>query len=382
MEKIKGFRNCNILTPKGFVKTSLIINDGKISSIGKDEEGLLELDDNLFVVPGFIDEHIHGAMGSDAMDGTTKDLSNIACALAKEGTTAFCATTMTQSKENIKKALSAVDEYIKEDHKEGAKVLGVHLEGPFISKDFVGAQPIEHVQKPLVETFKEYEKASGNNIKIVTLAPEVEGALDLIKYLDSKKIVPSIGHTNAKYQECLEAIKAGAKCVTHTYNAQKGVHHRDIGVAGSAMLQDELNCECICDGIHVSPAAIKLLNKNKPDTKFTLITDAMRAKHMPDGISELGGQTVIVKDGEARLENGTLVGSVLKMNVAVKNVCKFLDKKLEEVVLYATKNPALNLGVYDQMGSIEKGKFANFAIVDKDVNVYLTVREGNVIYKK
>lgn len=382
MEKIKGFRNCNILTPKGFVKTSLIINDGKISSIGKDEEGLLELDDNLFVVPGFIDEHIHGAMGSDAMDGTTKDLSNIACALAKEGTTAFCATTMTQSKENIKKALSAVDEYIKEDHKEGAKVLGVHLEGPFISKDFVGAQPIEHVQKPLVETFKEYEKASGNNIKIVTLAPEVEGALDLIKYLDSKKIVPSIGHTNAKYQECLEAIKAGAKCVTHTYNAQKGVHHRDIGVAGSAMLQDELNCECICDGIHVSPAAIKLLNKNKPETKFTLITDAMRAKHMPDGISELGGQTVIVKDGEARLENGTLAGSVLKMNVAVKNVCKFLDKKLEEVVLYATKNPALNLGVYDQMGSIEKWKLANFAIVDKDVNVYLTVREGNVIYKK
>ena len=115
------------MTPKGFVKTSLIINDGKIYSIGKDEEGLLELDDNLFVVPGFIDEHIHGAMGSDAMDGTTKDLSNIACALAKEGTTAFCATTMTQSKENIKKALSAVDEYIKEDHKEGAKVLGVHL---------------------------------------------------------------------------------------------------------------------------------------------------------------------------------------------------------------------------------------------------------------
>ena len=383
MENIKGFLNCNILTPDGFKKTNLIIENGLIKEIGdKKTDGLMELDDSLFVVPGFIDEHIHGAMGSDAMDGTKEDLEKIACAIAKEGTTAFCATTMTQSRENITKSLKAVNEYIKLDNKKGAKVLGVHLEGPFISKDFVGAQPIEHVQAPKIETFKVYEEASGNNIKIVTLAPEVEGALDLIKYLDSKHIVASIGHTNAKHQECLEAIKAGAKCVTHTYNAQKGIHHRDIGVAGSAMLCDELNCECICDGIHVSPAAIKLLNKNKPSTKFTLITDAMRAKHMPDGISELGGQTVIVKNGEARLENGTLAGSVLKMNNAVANVCKFLDKPLEEVVLFATRNPALNLNVYDKMGSIEKGKYANFAIVDKDVNVLMTIREGNVIFKK
>lgn len=382
MENIKGFSNCNILTSKGFVKTSLIIKDGKIASIGKTVDGLLALDSNMFVVPGFIDEHVHGAMGSDAMDGTKKDLLNIAKALAKEGTTAFLATTMTQSKENIKKALENANSYINDNIKEGAEVLGVHLEGPFISKDFVGAQPIEHVQEPLIDNFKEYEEASGNHIKIVTLAPEVNGALDLIKYLDSRGIVPSIGHTNAKHEECKKAVLAGAKSVTHTYNAQKGIHHRDIGVAGSAMLFDELNCECICDGIHVSPAAIKLLFKNKTNTKFTLITDAMRAKHMPDGISELGGQTVIVKNGEARLENGTLAGSVLKMNDAVKNVCSFLDKPLEEIVLLASRNPALNLGVYDKMGSIEEGKLANFAVIDKDVNVYMTVREGKVIYKK
>ena len=382
MKEIKGFKNCNILIDDKIVKTSLLIKDGKIRFIGKldKEEGLVELDDDKIVVPGFIDEHIHGAAGSDAMDGTIGDLEKIACAIAKEGTTAFLATTMTQSKENIDKALKNVNDYMKLEKVDGAKVLGVHLEGPFISLKHVGAQPIEFVQEPTVANFKHYEEASGNNIKLVTLAPEVEGAMDLVKYLASKGIVASIGHSDATYNDCLNAIKNGASNVTHTYNAQKGLHHREIGVVGSAMLFDELNCEAICDGIHLSAPAIKLLVKNKKDDKFTLITDAMRAKHMPDGVSELGGQTVYVKGDEARLADGTLAGSVLKMNRAIANVMKFTDLPLEKVVSFATINPAKNLHVFDLMGSIEVNKYANFAIIDKDVNVYQTIREGKIIF--
>lgn len=376
---MKGFKNTWIVTEKGLEKTSLTY-DEKFVTIGKNEEGLQELPEEYVVVPGFIDEHVHGAAGSDAMDGTMEDLGKIANALASEGTTAFLATTMTQSPENITKALKAVKAYRELSPESGAEILGVHLEGPFISKDFVGAQPIEYVAKPSVEVFKKYQDASGDCVRIVTLAPEVEGSTELIKYLVSQNIVASIGHTNATYADVKKAVEAGATNLTHTYNAMKPLHHREVGTVGSGLLFDELNCECICDGIHVSGPAIQLLHKNKPADKMTLITDAMRAKHMPDGVSELGGQVVIVKNGEARLENGTLAGSVLKMNNAVKNVMKFLNLPLEEVVKLASQNPAKNLGVFDQVGSIKEGKRADFVILDKDLNVVQTVRNGKVIY--
>ena len=376
---MKGFKNTWIVTEKGLEKTSLTY-DEKFVTIGKNEEGLQELPEEYVVVPGFIDEHVHGAAGSDAMDGTMEDLGKIANALASEGTTAFLATTMTQSPENITKALKAVKAYRELSPESGAEILGVHLEGPFISKDFVGAQPIEYLAKPFVEVFKKYQDASGDCVRIVTLAPEVEGSTELIKYLVSQNIVASIGHTNATYVDVKKAVEVGATNLTHTYNAMKPLHHREVGTVGSGFLFDELNCECICDGIHVSGPAIQLLHKNKPADKMTLITDAMRAKHMPDGVSELGGQVVIVKNGEARLENGTLAGSVLKMNNAVKNVMKFLNLPLEEVVKLASQNPAKNLGVFDQMGSIKEGKRADFVILDKDLNVVQTVRNGKVIY--
>lgn len=380
---MKGFKNSWIITEEGKVKANLVIEEGKISSIGiKEVEGLDELSTDLMIIPGFIDEHIHGAAGSDAMDGTVEDLAKIANALASEGTTSFLATTMTQSPENITKALKAVKEYKDAKFTSGAEIVGVHLEGPFIAKEHIGAQPLEYVAKPLVETFKKYEEASGNNIKIVTLAPEEEGAIDLIKYLKSKQIVASIGHTGALYDDVRKAVEAGATNATHTYNAMKGIHHREVGTVGSTFLFDELNAEIICDGIHVSAPAIRLLYKNKPHDKFTLITDAMRAKHMPDGDYELGGQPVIVKNNEARLPNGVLAGSVLKMNLAVKNVMKFLDLPLEEVVKYATINPAKNLHIDDEVGSIKVGKKANLVVVDQDLNVYMTIREGVIVYKK
>jgi N-acetylglucosamine-6-phosphate deacetylase len=378
----KGFKNSWILTESGLKKTNLIYEDGKIVSIGDEVcEDMVTLPETNVVCPGFIDEHIHGAGGSDAMDGTQKDLKTIAKSLASEGTTVFCTTTMTQSVANITKALNAIRDYIQSNSKEGAQILGVHLEGPFISPKHVGAQPLEYVQKPEVEAFKKYNEASGNNIKVVTLAPEVDGAKDLIHYLSENKIVASVGHTDATYQDVEVAHEAGASNFTHTYNAMRALHHREVGTVGSAYLFDDMTCECICDGIHVSIPAIRLLYKNKPAGKMVLITDAMRAKGMPDGQYELGGQEVFVKEGQARLKDGTLAGSVLRMNVAVRNVMKFCNLSLAETVKLCTINVAKNLGIDSYLGSLRVGKRADFTIVDGNVEVQETIREGNVIYK-
>ncbi len=378
---MKGLKNVTAyIAGKGLIRTDIAIEDGKIAAIGKlDVEPIFETDG--IVLPGFIDEHIHGAGGSDAMDGTEEALQTISEYVAKEGTTGFLATTMTQSPENIGKALKNVKNVREKGEYKGAEVLGVHLEGPFISPKHVGAQPLEYVAKPAPETFDKYNELSGGNIKIVTLAPEVEGGLDLVKHLKNIGVVASIGHTGAKFSDVEAAVAAGASNVTHTYNAQTPLHHREAGVVGAAMLFDELNCEMICDTIHVSVPAIRIFVKNKPHDKFTLITDAMRAKGMPDGLSELGGQQVFVKNGEARLADGTLAGSVLRMNVAIKNLVEKVGVSLTEAVDFASANPAKNLGLYDERGSIEVGKRADFAVMDKDFNILCTVVGGKVVYK-
>lgn len=382
---MKGFKNVNVYVEgKGIVKTSIGFENGLISSLDENAEveELAVLSDEMVVVPGFIDQHIHGAKGYDAMDGTYEALEGISLALPKEGTTAYLATTMTQSPENINNALKAVKDYKELNKAEGALLLGVHLEGPFISTSMIGAQPLEYVANPNVEILKGYQEVSGNNIKLVSLAPEVEGGAELVSYLKETGVVASLGHTAAGYNDVEKAVKAGATNVTHTYNAQKAYHHRDIGTVGAALLIDELNCELICDTIHVSVPAIKMVVKNKPHDKVTLITDAMRAKQLEDGISELGGQTVIVKNGEARLENGALAGSVLLMNNAIKNVVEKCGVPFTDAIDMASINPARNLGVDKEMGSIALGKKANVTVLDKEYNVVMTIRDGVVVYNK
>lgn len=380
---MKGFLNAKVYVEgEGVITTNVAILNGRISAIGDDAviTEIIKIPSDCIVLPGFIDQHIHGAGGSDVMDGNVDAIKTIAESLAKEGTTSFLATTMTQSPQNIKNALTSVKEYIDQKSPSGARVLGAHLEGPYISKKFVGAQPIEYAQEPTVESFKEYEKASGGKIKIVSLAPEIDGANELIDYLSIRNITASVGHSSAKYTDVERAIESGLKNVTHTYNAQTPLHHREVGVVGSAMLFDQLSTEIICDTIHVSPMAIKLLIKNKPHDKIVLITDAMRAKNLPDGESELGGQKVFVKNGEARLSDGTLAGSVLKMNIAVKNMVNVASVSLTDAVDFATINPARVLGVDDIYGSIAVGKCADFTVLDGNFEVVLTIRDGNIIY--
>ena len=379
MEKFIGFKNSNIYVEgKGVIKTSAFVEDGKIKSF-EEKEGQLELDEKYIVIPGFIDRHIHGANGSDAMYPNLEDIRNICKTVASEGVSSFLPTTMTQTKENICAALNNIKEYIEKENDKGAYVLGVHLEGPFISPKYKGAQLEKCIIPCDVEKFKEFEKASGDNIKQVSLAYEENGK-ELSNYLESKNIVASLGHTNATAVEVVEAAKNGVTSATHTYNAMKGLHHREAGTVGGVLISDEIYAELICDLIHVSKEAIKVLFKAKGLDKVTLVTDGIEAKHLPDGTYKLGGQDVYVKGREARLIDGTLAGSTLKMNEAVRNIKSVLNLSTEKAVDLATINPAKVLKIDDKKGSIALGKDADFAVIDADFNVYMTVANGLVVY--
>ena len=376
---MKGFEKVRALVGGKIVTTDIAFDEhvrllGKAGQLEK-----IELPSNAIVLPGFIDEHIHGAGGHDAMDGSTAALKGMAHTLAAEGTTGFLATTMTQSEENILHALNAVKEY-RAGKNGGARLLGVHLEGPFIAEAHKGAQPKEYIAAPDVALFRRYNEASGNCIRIVTLAPEIEGAETLISHLKDSGIVASIGHTSAKFADIARAVERGATHVTHTFNAQSALHHREIGTVGSALLMDGLTCELIADTVHVCVPAMQLLVKSKGE-RVILITDAIRAKGLGDGESELGGQKVFVKDGQARLADGTLAGSVLRMNVAIKNMVQKVGVPLPVAVKFATENPARALGVFEETGSIEVGKRADFAVLDDDFNVLLTFCGGEIVYR-
>lgn len=375
---MKSFKNVQAyIEGAGIVKTNICFDERILSTHHADGEEIV-LPEDAVVLPGFIDLHIHGAGGSDTMDGTKQALQTICKTLAQEGTTGFLVTTMTQSEGNILRALQAVKDY---DEEVGAQVLGVHLEGPFLSPKYAGAQPEEYIAKPSVARFEKYNQACGGKIKKVTIAPEEEGAEELISYLSQRGIIPSLGHSAATAEHVKKAVKWGAKSVTHTFNAQSPFKHRDIGVAGSALLCDELACEIIADGVHVSFDAIKLLVKNKPIEQITLITDAIRAKGLGEGESELGGQKVYVKDGQARLADGTLAGSVLKMNLAVQNMVQEVDVPFCQAIDFATKNPARQLGLYEERGSIAQGKRADFTVLDKDYRVLMTIVGGKTVYR-
>ena len=380
--EIKGFKNTYVyFEGDGIIKSGFKVENKKIAPIDSDADGLLELDDKYIVIPGFIDKHIHGANHSDAMYPTYDDISNIAKSIAQEGVTGFLPTTMTQSKENVAAALKNIRIYIEQDNDEGAAVLGIHLEGPFISKKYKGSQHEQYILADDIETMKYFQEVSGNNIRHVTFAYEENGR-EFTEYLVKQGIVASIGHSDATAADVFEAVKAGVTSVTHVYNAMRGLHPREAGVLGASLLADELYCELIADLIHVSPEAIRILYKMKGKDKIVLVTDAIESKHLSDGVYQLGGQDVYVKAGEARLASGVLAGSNLTMNKAVKNFIDVTGVFLTEAVDMATINPARVLKIDGQKGSIKFGKDADFAVIDKDLNVYLTVRGGKVIYNR
>lgn len=378
-----GIKDANILTPSGFIHGNIGIKDDKIIQVGQENcDACLAFPTSVYVLPGFIDEHIHGAMNADSMDNSFEALEIISKALAKEGTTSYLPTTMTQEKGLLISVLSTIASYMKEKQPY-SEVLGIHLEGPFINKKSIGAQCEDHVIPPSIEVFKAFEQAANHQIKKVTLAPEINGCYDLIDYLNSRHIIASLGHSEATYQEVLKAISYGANSITHCYNAMSPLHHRDIGLVGAALLHDDLYTELIADGVHVSDPAMKILYKNTVGTqRLTLITDSMRAKGLSDGIYDLGGQPVYVLQNTARLRNGVLAGGVLSMLDAVKHVIEVLGISLEEAVKLASENPAKKLGVFDRKGSIEIGKDADLVILDENFDLQMTICRGQIAYDK
>lgn len=375
---MKTFKNINIVLEDKTVFGDLIIENNFIKQIKA--KGSFKRGADI-IVPGFIDVHIHGGYSYDAMDGTVDIIKELSLNLVKEGTTSYLPTTMTQSYENILQSVTAIGAYYKNQDPNAAKVLGIHVEGPYVNVKAAGAQPIEHIRKPNLAEFENWNNASGNIIKKVSLAPENDENYLFTKYLSENNIVPSIAHTVANYKTVQEAILAGATSLTHTYNAMTPLHHRDIGVVGAGFIHNELMAELIFDKIHVSVDAAKILLRNKTYKNVILITDSMRGKGLADGASELGGQTVYIKNNEARLENGALAGSILKMIDGYKNLVKDLNLPLFKASYIASLNPARELNLDHLIGSIKEDKIADLLILDSKLNIKETIINGKSVYK-
>lgn len=376
---MKYFKGADIITETEVLKNHVLGVEDTFMYLVPEEEfnaGDAQVIDakGLIIAPGLIDVHIHGSGGRDTMEGTAEALQTISSAVAKNGVTAFLATTMTVDMDAIKKALNQISQSMKMSMP-GAQLLGAHMEGPFISEKYKGAQAAKYILTPdwnYIEPFKDI-------IKIVTLASEVPGAAAFIKKLRENHIIASMGHTAATYEEAMCGIEAGASHCTHLFNAMSGIHHRNAGTAVAA-LSSEINCEVIADTIHIHPGLFEMIRKAKGADRIDLITDCMEAGGMPDGTYSLGGQPVIVKGSEARLEDGTLAGSVLKLNLALKNFYNNTKAELHEVFKMASINQAKELGIDDRKGSVAVGKDADFFIMDKDFNVKSTYVKGECVY--
>ena len=390
MSKKTIIKGPKIYTEQGIIEHgSLFVENGIIKDIVKNSSKdlnpseILSFPSDYCIIPGMIDIHIHGTKGSDIMDGSVGAIETIVRSLPSEGTTSFLATTITESIDRIDKALKSINEYINsKKEKKGAQILGIHMEGPFLSQKRKGAQRGDHVIPSDKELFTKWQKLSGNRIKIVTIAPEGEGALDFIGYLKQEGIIASLGHSDATYEETLKAIEAGARHGTHLFNAMRGISQRDPGIAGALLSDQRITVELIIDRIHLHNDIVKMVLKNKGTDKIILVTDSIRAKGLGDGVYDLGGLKVNVKKCEARLPDGTLAGSVLKMCEAAKYIMSDAGIKIEDIIKITSKNQAKALGIYDHKGGIAKGKDADLVVLDNNFNVVLTICMGEVAYKK
>lgn len=372
-------------TDNGIIKGGLIVKNQLIYDITETDIEVptyAEVIDakELNVIPGFIDGHIHGAAGADTMDATEEAIDSIAKMLPKEGTTSFLPTTITQSVENINKALKNLATY---EHKEGlAEVLGIHLEGPFIEASKKGAQPGEYIIKPDLNQFNEWQELSNNKIKTITMAPEHDEDGTFITHLYEAGVNVSAGHTDANFEDMKKAAKYGVRQLTHLCNAMNGIHHRDIGAVGSAFLLKDIKAELIADGIHVDRGMLQVIFNNVGSDRIILITDAMRAKGLQAGNYELGGQAVIVTKDRAQLKSGSLAGSILKMDHGARIMLSLEGVTIEDIIKMASINPAKQIGVYDRKGSIAKGKDADLLIVDDQLNIKMTICRGTIAHEE
>jgi N-acetylglucosamine-6-phosphate deacetylase len=333
----------------------------------------------LILVPGFIDIHIHGGAGRDAMEANDSALAQIERQLIRHGVTAYLPTTVTAPHERILEALDGLGKSIAAANSNHgrARPLGIHLEGPFISHHKRGVHPPENLQSPSPEAFERFWQASAGTIRMMTIAPELPGAVETVRYARPRGVHSSLGHSNATYEQANLGICAGADHATHTFNAMRALDHRDPGILCAVLENNELTADIIADGIHVHPSVLSLFLRAKGADRAILITDAISATGMPDGIYKLGGFEVQVSNGRCEYQ-GKLAGSVLTLDQAIRNVMTFAGWQLQPAVRLATLNPAQRLGISDQRGLLAPGRRADLVVLTPEGQVAHTIVGGEI----
>lgn len=377
--------NIKVYQDHKFTDGPVIVEDGVILKVGPQAESLADDTTKVIdgkgqrLVPGFIDLHTHGAAGVDVNAADKDGLKKIAAFKASQGTTAFLTSVLTDTKEQTLWCIDQITSVMKEVGY-GAEIMGIHLEGPFLSMEYKGAMPDYLIQPGNVELFNEYQKAANGNVKYITIAPEVENGLELIRAISHDTVV-AIGHSAATYEVAMEAIDNGARCITHTFNAMKLFHQHFPAIMGAA-LESDAYCEAICDGRHLVPSTVRMLLKCKGWDKVVAITDAIMAAGLPDGNYKLGVNDVVVVDGDAKLLNGVRAGSTLTMGQALKNIMKFTQHPIEDVLPLLSENPAAAIRMADKKGKIKPGMDADLVLLDEKCDVVMTMVGGHVVYEK
>lgn len=363
-----------------FKKCQLTINGGKIVAIDDYNFKKPDVDyGDLMILPGFYDVHCHGYGGYDTNDAKEEGLRKWLKEIPSQGVCGLCPTTITQSNEVLTCALKSVSSLYRKDY-EGARILGINLEGPYISKEYKGAQPEQYIIKPSIEEFIEYQKAADGLIKITTIAPEEDDDLSFIKHCVANGVNVSLGHAGSSYEKCLEAIEAGANCFTHTYNGMSRFSHRAVNMVGAALASDCF-AEAICDCHHCMPAALKIFFKCKGKNGI-MVTDGLMTRGLPIGTKMVfGGQDIeVIQDGTCRIvETGNFAGSTLKINEGIRNLVEKCDVPFNIAVASCTSAPMRYLKLDDHKGYLKQGYDADIAILDDDYVVKACYVEG-VLY--
>lgn len=364
---------------------SVVIEDGHIASIGIAASGAAPCGvqplryPGATLAPAFFDVHFHGSAGHDVMEATPEALTTIGRFLALHGVGSYLATTVTAPVDATLRALSGLAKWIQGAPAENqARAIGIHLEGPFLSHQRRGVQPAEHLQAPDIGLFDRFFEAAEGHIRLMTLAPELPGAIELASHAIGKGVRVSLGHSNATAGEARRAIAAGASSATHTFNAMRPFDHRETGILGTVLSTDSLFAELICDGIHNAPEAARIWWRSKGARRAILVTDAMAAAGMPDGMYRLGAMQIQVKDGKASLGDA-LAGSLLTLDRGVKNLITFAGAPLDEALRAATRNPAEMTGFGDRAGSLAAGQPANLVALDAAGNLVASILNGQPV---
>jgi N-acetylglucosamine-6-phosphate deacetylase len=366
------------ITPREeIVQAGILIRDGVIEAIGPREGMRLPpaaseiREPDAIAIPGFVDVHIHGAGGHDVMEGNKAALQAVGRKLAEHGTTSFLATTITASPDETCRAAEGIAHYIACQRETGdglAEILGIHFEGPFLSKERRGVQPAEWLQLPSAEMLQRFLKSAAGNARILTIAPELLGAAPCIDAARKAGMVVSLGHTDATYEQARSAIARGAHHATHVYNAMRPFSHRDPGVIGAVLTTSEVTAELIADGVHVDEVAMKILLQAKGAERVILISDGISATGMPDGKYMLGDFEVTVSGGVCRNAEGKLAGSTLTLDRALRNIVS-LGVSLADAVRMLTLNPAILLGIEFKKGALRAGADADIVLLNESLQV-------------